>query len=99
MKINALALIICVLAVVFALGNVAHAAPKQVPPDLLDAKPTATFVNVARWEAAQKEKERRGRRTWIFHGDGHTTIVLEGQPMPIPRIDWAYWLSKDTPTK
>jgi len=93
----AFGIIVGVAFIMFCLATVGNARA-AVPQDLLDAKPTATLVNLARWEATQKEKQRRGRRTWTFHGDGRTVIVLESEPTPTTKVDWAFWI-KDTPAK
>jgi len=83
------------LALALADSASAQAAPQQIPSDLLEIQPTAKMVNLVRWEAAQKEKERHACRTYVFHGDGESQILVEC-PEKKPSINWAILLEDTT---
>lgn len=90
MKTNLLALIICLSAMILALGTVAHATPpkKSIPADLLEIQPRADLVIAHRAKVARQENERQPVcRSLRFDGDGRTTIVFDCST-------WSNWSKK-----
>jgi len=78
MKINALAFVLTIAAVIFALFTVGGSAHAAIPADLLEVQPTASLVNAHRAKVAQEENERQIIcHSYILNGHGRSEILIE----------------------